>query len=75
MDQIVAVPVSALQYRYGVNRVFIIRGDRLVAREVKTGDRLGDRMEITAGVQSGDRIVVADVEPLAEGLRVTADER
>lgn len=73
MDQVVAVPVSALQYRYGVNRVFIIKGDRLVAREVKTGDRLGERMEITAGVQAGDRIVVTDVEPLAEGLRVTAD--
>lgn len=71
VDQVVAVPVAALQYRYGVNRVFIIKGDRLVAREVKTGDRLGDRMEITAGVQPGDRIVVGDVEPLADGLRVT----
>jgi multidrug efflux pump subunit AcrA (membrane-fusion protein) len=71
----VAVPVSALQYRYGVNRVFIIRGDRLVAREVKTGDRLGDRMEITEGVRPGERIVATDVEPLAEGLRVTANER
>jgi RND family efflux transporter MFP subunit len=71
VDQVLAIPVGALQYRYGVNRVFIIKGDRLVAREVKTGDRLGDRMEITAGVQPGDRIVVADVEPLADGLRVT----
>lgn len=71
MDQVLAVPVSALQYRYGVNRVFIIKGDRLVAREVKTGDRLGERMEITSGVQAGDRIVATDVEPLAEGLRVT----
>ncbi|MGE5813709.1 MAG: efflux RND transporter periplasmic adaptor subunit [Acidobacteriota bacterium] len=75
MDQVVAVPVSALQYRYGVNRIFLIRGDRLVAREVKTGDRLGDRMEITEGVHAGDRIVATDVEPLAEGLRVTVDER
>jgi RND family efflux transporter MFP subunit len=75
MDQVVAVPVSALQYRYGVNRVFLIKGDRLVAREVKTGDRLGDRMEITEGVRAGDLIVAADVEPLAEGLRVSADAR
>lgn len=75
MDQVVAVPVSALQYRYGVNRVFLIKGDRLVAREVKTGDRLGDRMEITEGVRAGDLIVAADVEPLAEGLRVSAEAR
>ncbi len=73
VDQVVAVPFAALQYRYGVNRVFVIKGDRLVAREVKTGDRLGDRMEITAGVQPGDRIVVGDVESLADGLRVTPD--
>lgn len=73
VDQVLAVPVGALQYRYGVNRVFIIKGDRLIAREVKTGDRLGDRMEITAGVQPGDRIVVGDVEPLADGLRVAPE--
>lgn len=73
VDQVLAVPVAALQYRYGVNRVFIIKSDRLVAREVKTGDRLGDRMEITAGVQVGDRIVAEDVEPLADGLRVTPE--
>lgn len=73
VDHVLAVPVGALQYRYGVNRVFVIKGDRLVAREVKTGDRLGDRMEITAGVQPGDRIVVGDVEPLADGLRVAPE--
>ena len=70
VDQVLAVPASALQYRYGVNRVFLVKNDRLVAREVKTGDRLGDRMELVAGVQAGDRIVVDDVELLADGLRV-----
>ncbi len=74
VDRILAVPVSALQYRYGVNRVFVMTGDRLAAREVKTGDRLGERMEVTSGVRAGDRIVAADVEQLADGLRVTVDQ-
>lgn len=78
IDRIVAVPVASLQYRYGVNRIFVVKGDRLVAREVKLGDRLGDRMEITSGVQPGERIAVADVDALADGARVnpiTADPR
>jgi RND family efflux transporter MFP subunit len=75
VDRILAVPVTALQYRYGVNRVFVLKGDRLVAREVKTGDRLGDRMEVMSGIAAGDRIVASDVEQLADGLRAAEDGR
>ncbi|HSL20766.1 MAG TPA: efflux RND transporter periplasmic adaptor subunit [Vicinamibacterales bacterium] len=70
IDRVLAVPVGALQYRYGVNRVFVLKGDRIAAREVKTGDRLGDRMEITSGIAAGDVIVAGGVEQLADGLRV-----
>ena len=45
----------ALQYRYGVNRVFVVNGDRLAAREIKIGDRVGDRVEVVSGVAAGDR--------------------
>jgi len=72
VDRVVAVPVAALQYRYGVNRVFLIRKDRLVGREVKLGDRLGDQVEVVTGLQPGDVIVVSDVERLADGLTVSA---
>ena len=44
-----------MQYRYGVNRAFAVDGDRLTAHELKTGDRLGDRMEILGGVEAGRR--------------------
>lgn len=70
VDTILTVPAVALQYRYGVNRVFLVKGDRLVSREVKLGDRLGDRVEIVAGVDAGDPVAVSDVEKLADGLRV-----
>ena len=45
--------LSAMQYRYGVYRVFTVKGDRLATHELKTGDRVGDRMEILGGVKAG----------------------
>src|SRR5262249_23814338 len=46
MDDVLTLPYAVLQYRYGVNRVFAIDGDKLVARELKIGERIGDRVEI-----------------------------
>jgi HlyD family secretion protein len=69
--QVVTIPFSALQYRYGVNRVFVVDGDHLGVRELKVGERLGDRVEVLAGIKAGDRVVATDVETLNEGTRVT----
>ncbi len=71
-DIVLTLPYSTMQYRYGVNRVFIVDGDRLAARELKVGDRLGDRIEIISGVKAGDRVAATDVDKLADGLKVTA---
>ena len=46
VDEVLTLPYAALQYRYGVNRVFVVQGDRLAVRELKVGERLGDRIEI-----------------------------
>ena len=70
LDRLVTLPVATLQYRYGVNRVFVLRNGRLLAREVKLGDRFGDRMEVVSGVSAGDRVAVSDVEKLADGIRI-----
>src|SRR6185295_809403 len=50
VDEVLTLPYLALQYRYGVNRAFVIDGDKLSARELKVGDRVGDRIEILSGV-------------------------
>ena len=55
IDDVLTLPYAAMQYRYGVNRVFVVDGDNLAARELKVGDRLGDRIEIISGVKAGDR--------------------
>ena len=71
VDDVLTLPYAALQYRYGVNRVFVVQGDRLVGRELQVGERLGDRIEIVSGVKEGERVAVSDVEALADGTLVT----
>jgi RND family efflux transporter MFP subunit len=75
IERVVTVPANALQYRYGVNRVFVVQGDRLRATEIKVGDRTGDRIEVTSGVDAGASIAIKDVERLADGQRITVSAR
>jgi RND family efflux transporter MFP subunit len=70
-DQVLTLPYDALQYRYGVNRVFVVDNDKLNVHELKVGDRMGDRIEILSGVSAGDRVAVTDVEKLIDGGKVS----
>jgi RND family efflux transporter MFP subunit len=71
VDDVLTLPYAALQYRYGVNRVFVVNGDRLAMRELQVGERLGDRIEIVSGVKEGEQIAVTDVDTLADGALVS----
>jgi RND family efflux transporter MFP subunit len=71
VERVLTVPANALQYRYGVNRVFVVQGDRLRATEIKVGDRIGERIEVVAGVDAGVSIAAKDVESLADGQKIT----
>lgn len=71
VERVLTVPANALQYRYGVNRVFVVQGDRLKATEIKVGDRVGERIEVVAGVDAGVSIAAKDVERLADGQKIT----
>jgi RND family efflux transporter MFP subunit len=71
IDDVMTLPYTAMQYRYGVNRVFVVNGDTLNARELKVGDRLGDRIEIISGVKAGDQVAMTDIEKLTDGQKVT----
>ena len=73
VDSVLTLPVTALQYRYGVNRVFVVKGDHVMSREVKLGDRLGDLVEVLSGVDASDTVAVSEVERLADGLRVRTE--
>ena len=71
VDRILTLPYSALQYRYGVNRVFVLEGGKLAMRELGVGERLGDRIEVVSGVKAGQQVAVTDVDTLADGTAVT----
>ena len=71
VDNVLTLPYAALQYRYGVNRVFVVNGDRLAARELQVGERLGERIEILSGVKAGEQVAITDVESLADGALVS----
>lgn len=52
-------------FRGGVlQSVFVVRGNEVIRTEVGTGLRNGDYVEITSGLQEGDRIVISDTEEL-----------
>jgi RND family efflux transporter MFP subunit len=71
VEPMLTLPYAALQYRYGVNRAFVVEGDHVVGKEVKLGDRLGDRVEILAGVAANDVVAMTDVDNLADGMKVS----
>ena len=71
VDEVLTLPYSALQYRYGVNRVFVIDANKLAVRELQVGERLGDRVEIVSGVKEVERVAANDVDTLADGAAVT----
>jgi len=75
IDQVMTLPYAAIQYRYGVNRVFVVEGDRLAVRELKIGDRLGDRTEAVSGVKAGESVAMTDVDKLADGMKVAVSGR
>ncbi len=70
-DQIL-VPISAVQKdATGEQVAWVLNPDQSVTRRpVKLGEATGARIEIVDGVQSGDRLVVAGVTFLREGMKV-----
>ena len=75
VEPLLTLPYAALQYRYGVNRAFVVTGDTITGKEVKVGDRLGDRIVILGGVQAGDVVAMTDVDNLADGMKVSVKQK
>jgi RND family efflux transporter MFP subunit len=68
----VMVPITALyKDSQGKQIVWIIDNDsKAVRREVKVGTATGGQVEITEGLQPGDRIAVAGVSLIRDGMKV-----
>jgi len=65
------VPRPAIKSVGADNYAFVIRGDAVERRAVRLGGTDGDRVEVLAGLQSGDRVVVSPPPALADGSKVS----
>jgi HlyD family secretion protein len=65
------VPKSAIRGEGEQTYIFVVQGDVVDRRAVKIGGTDGDRLEVLAGVQSGERVVVSPPAELTSGAQVT----
>jgi len=64
---VVSIPESALVQRGEVSGVYVIAGNRIALRQVRLGQRSGDRVEVLAGLKAGD-VVAADPVAAVQAL-------
>ena len=64
------VPKAAVRTDGGTSVVFIVRQNIVERRAVQTAGTDGDRVEITAGLAAGDRVVISPPATLVDGAAV-----
>jgi RND family efflux transporter MFP subunit len=73
-EKTILLPEQAVNYRYGVYKVFLLHGNRVSERLIRpagqTEDQRGRRFEIAEGVKAGDRVAVAVSGDLHDGAVV-----
>lgn len=67
----VFVPEKALTTFAGVTKLFVIDGDKVEERIVRTGVALGDLREVADGVRAGERVATSNLDQLEQGTTVT----
>lgn len=64
------VPKAAIRTEGETMVVYIIKGDLAERRAVRVGNADGDRVEVLAGLQPGDRVVVSPPAELKDGAKI-----
>jgi RND family efflux transporter MFP subunit len=76
-DKAIFVPEPAVNYRYGVYKVFLVQGNHVSEKQIlpagQTEDQNGARFEVAEGLKPGDRVAVPISGDLHEGD--TVEER
>jgi RND family efflux transporter MFP subunit len=67
----IVVPRDAVQVTSGTSHVFVVAGDHVEERIVTTGETVGDLIEITKGLNSGERVATKNVAQLSDGTKVS----
>jgi RND family efflux transporter MFP subunit len=70
-DKAIFLPERAVNYRYGVYKVFLLNGNHVTERQIRpagqTEDEHGRRFEVAEGLNLGDRVAVPISGELHEG--------
>jgi len=73
-ERTIFLPEGAVNYRYGVYKVFLLNGNRVSERQIRpagqTEDERGKRFEVAEGLKPGDRVAVAISGDLRDGATV-----
>lgn len=73
-EKTIFLPEGAVNYRYGVYKVFLLNGNRVSEHQIRpagqTEDQRGKRFEVAEGLKPGDRVAVAVSGDLHDGATV-----
>jgi RND family efflux transporter MFP subunit len=73
-EKAIFVPYAAVNYRYGVYKVFLLNGDRVSERQIRPAgqseDEKGRRFEVAEGLKPGDRVAAPASGELHDGETV-----
>jgi len=64
------VPKTAIRTEGAESIVFVVTADRVERRAIRTGGTDGDRLEVLAGLQPGDRVVLSPPPALTAGMLI-----
>lgn len=68
------VPADAVVKVDGKDVVWLLRDGKVERRAISVGDRVGDRVTVTAGLNGGEKVVLDPPSSLKDGTRVRKDD-
>lgn len=69
-----SVPVSALLASAKEAKVFVVKGDKVETRSIKTGIVTANKVQVIEGLQAGEQVVVSGQLNLENGTAITVNK-
>ena len=73
VEDALTVPSVAVIPELGGKKVFVVEEGEARSRGVETGVRGAERVEVTAGLEAGDRVIVTGIQQLRAGMPVRVE--
>jgi multidrug efflux pump subunit AcrA (membrane-fusion protein) len=70
MEDIIYIPITALIQENGMEYVYVVVDGKAYAKEIESGDRTEEWVEVISGLDEGERIVVEGAGKISEGQKV-----